>query len=206
MPVRCAFQGQGGLQHRWFAARHAGDRMGTTLFKAYPRLSIAITPLFLRLFGYEKQPVSSSKRWVLRQEVCKLWSPLCHPRVPDQAHKTNRPPQPFLTDLPDVAHCRGKQNGMVSVTVAVQRHWQVKMPVPGLHSERSLGTLNGGGITAALTTDRSSDRAAMVVGQSAAGNRPPTQRRKMPDGNQKFGSPNHVCVFDLPFLPAAGLI
>jgi len=92
--------------------------------------------------------------------------------------------------------------------VAVQRHWQVKMPVPDLHSERFLGTLNGGGITAALTTDRSSGRAAMVVGhwQSAAVNRPPTQRRKRPDGNQKFGSPNHVCMFDLPFLAAAGLI
>ena len=36
-----------------YLGTYAGDRMGTTLFKAYPRLSIAITPLFLRLFGYE---------------------------------------------------------------------------------------------------------------------------------------------------------
>ena len=34
---------------------HAGDGMGTTLFKAYPRLSIAATPPFLRLSDYENR-------------------------------------------------------------------------------------------------------------------------------------------------------
>ena len=46
-----------------YGSMHAGDRTGTTLFRAYPRLSIAIISSFLRLLSYK------NSRYLLQKHI-----------------------------------------------------------------------------------------------------------------------------------------